>query len=486
MKPNEWVPVRWPSGPLETALRKDLEAAEKDALAAWHRPESLKLLDGTPFNCIVVTFAGGRDQDAEQQRTLEPLIQAARSKNIAVIGRVPAAQVENIAAAAKSAGLDALLSDGAANETAGFPVFASAAPAEAGKAQSAVVAVTGCEWPSVRMGRNGAAASGPTGYPWVDSNGWISLLARAEEPNKQIWTTAEPKRTGAPVRAEIYALAVADSAAYGTRWLATLDPLTQAGLTQGDSTAREAWSTLVKAVRFFEDHKAWRQGQTLARLGIVSDFAGPNQALAQEVLNLTVRRQLPSRVIDPGKLTSAALQGLNAVVSIEQKAPSEKEMRTLDTFLSAGGVLIVPASAAYLADGHPAAGTHDTGYKMFAAGKGKIAVAPKPWTDPYALATDAHRLLSRKHDVIRLWNAGSSIASPVLVEGGAVVHVLNYTGRPVGYPMSLYIALPFKRAQYSDLFGKSSALEIKRSGEGTEVSLPPFTSYAAVEFGEKA
>src|SRR5437763_10246077 len=41
------------------------------------------------------------------------------------------------------------------------------------------------EWPGVRMSRDTGA--GPTGVPWVDSNGWAIRLAAAQHPGRQIW-----------------------------------------------------------------------------------------------------------------------------------------------------------------------------------------------------------------------------------------------------------------------------------------------------------
>ncbi|MBC8167581.1 MAG: hypothetical protein H7Y20_17145 [Bryobacteraceae bacterium] len=430
MKPSDLIPLRWPAGPGEE----------------WKKPESLGILDGTPFNCLVLESASSG------------MVEAARKRGLTVFG--------------SARGLDAGVTESTASQ--------------AGKATGDVIAVTGCDWPSVRVGRSGNAESGPTGYPWVNANGWISLLASAQAPGKTIWTTAQPKDDSGPVRPEMYALAVADSAAYGTRWLATLDSRTSAGLLKGEGPAKEAWTALVQAVRFFEERRPRSIGQTFARLGILSDFAGLNEALAKEFLNLTLRRQLPSRILDPGSVNKETLDGLKLVVVIDRKAPSGPVLKELEAFLASGGTVVLPVSAGHLAEGRSSAGKHNTGYSLFTSGSGMMAVAPKPWTNPYALATDAHRLLSHSNDVVRLWNAGSSISYPQQVGAGTFAHVLNYTGRPVGHPMSLWVAMPFRQARFFDLFGRSEALEVISRTDGTEVSLPPFTSYAAVEFREKS
>src|SRR5438067_1957515 len=45
------------------------------------------------------------------------------------------------------------------------------------------------EWPGVRLSRGAAAqaTAGPTGVPWVDSNGWLIRLESARRPETSIW-----------------------------------------------------------------------------------------------------------------------------------------------------------------------------------------------------------------------------------------------------------------------------------------------------------
>src|SRR5690349_20324910 len=42
------------------------------------------------------------------------------------------------------------------------------------------------EWPGVRVSEGGSSA-GPTGVPWVDSNGWAVRLASVREPANTVW-----------------------------------------------------------------------------------------------------------------------------------------------------------------------------------------------------------------------------------------------------------------------------------------------------------
>src|SRR5512137_1093929 len=80
------------------------------------------------------------------------------------------------------------------------------------------------EWPGVKLSESGTfdhAAAGPTGVPWVDSNGWKVRLAAALNPGASVWVDAAPRKPR--LSAEAYATAVADAAAHGGRWIVSLD-----------------------------------------------------------------------------------------------------------------------------------------------------------------------------------------------------------------------------------------------------------------------
>src|ERR1019366_8257248 len=57
------------------------------------------------------------------------------------------------------------------------------------------VAVVRGPWPGIRISHRGGdrAAAGPTGEPWVDSNGWRVRAARALRPDAQFWVDAKPQ-----------------------------------------------------------------------------------------------------------------------------------------------------------------------------------------------------------------------------------------------------------------------------------------------------
>lgn len=482
LQPADWVPLRWPSGPAAIAALKKNTAEDDAALKAWHRPESLSFVSQSPFNCIVVTWATGGAQDAEQQSSLKGLIAQAKKQGLAVVGSV-AGDSATAADAARAAGLDAVLSEKSAGSTFSIPLKNAS---EAAAGASPVIAISDSSWPQIPIRKSGSDPSaGPTGMPWIDSNGWLVQLARAKAPKRTIWVSAVPPDDRALSDAA-FAIAVADAEAYGARWIVSLPSTVRRGLASGDPTAMRTWTTVTGTLTFFREHRAWNAYATVARLGVVSDFADENQFMAQEVLNLAARRPLPYRVVERTALTATSIAGLKAVLWADAEAPGAAAAKLLASFVHNGGLLIAPPAASKLAAGAKRVGAHDDRFDVYAAGKGRIAISPKPYADPYVLAADAHLLMSRKHDVMRAWNGGSSNFNYVATADGrsAVVHIVNYTGRPSGGDMSLYVARPFTSATLRRVDGHpATRLKVTPKNEGVEVYLPPFSAYAAVEYG---
>jgi len=123
--------------------------------------------------------------------------------------------------------------------------------------------VTGT-WPGVKMGRGGAASAGPTGNPWVDSNGWAVRLALALHPEAAVWVDAPPA-AGAWITADACRLAIADAAAYAGRWIVSLDNSLATTLAAGDSNALATWKKLAAATGFFAARRRRRPSSPSAR-----------------------------------------------------------------------------------------------------------------------------------------------------------------------------------------------------------------------------
>ncbi|HYP08578.1 MAG TPA: hypothetical protein VER03_20250 [Bryobacteraceae bacterium] len=486
---SDWTPLRWPCGPLDLEQSKDIQAV-KEALTAWLDPKALSFLEGGPVNAILVSWAGGTATDAKQQAALQPVIAEAKKRNIAVLGRVTG-EAPNAAKAAAAAGLSAIVTDTVVPSVGGLKVIPAVTPQQAAGIGSPLMALTKSTWPRIptqwrardgkRGDSGGATGGGPTGAPWVESSGWICSLATAKAPGKKFWLLSEPPEDVIGYRPATYQLAVADAAAYGAHWVVAFDADTRKALASGG--AKDTWKAVADAKQFFAARKACLQRPEIARLGILSDFDGPNEFIAEEMLNLTPRRAVPYRIMDLPKFKPTSLSGLKAVVWIDEKEPSGSARSALTAFVADGGVLIAPASSAGLVSGKPAS-NFEGRFNVYNLGKGKVAIASEPWSDPWVLCADTHLLLSRKHDMVRTFNAGSCNVRFTGTPGKGYLHVLSFTARTFGYPASFYVAQPYKTARWSTLDSvQDQPIEIKPKGPGVEVHLPDFGPYALVEFG---
>lgn len=296
------------------------------------------------------------------------------------------------------------------------------------------------QWPAVRVSASGGAEAGPTGAPWVNANGWLIRMLQFRDPVRQVVLDTKPDaaaRTGAA------ALAVADAMAYGGAWVVT--------------HTNDSWSAVRQALRFFVAHEAWRAWKPVAALTVISDFAGANEDAAGECLNLLARRQVGYALARPGDLGAlerAAVWASQAPFQIETYLP----------WLRDGGTMVV------------------MGGESKTVGKGRVIGRPEAWSDPYAAVSGIHLALTRRSDVLRLWNGGSINSHYVAEAGGArgVVHLINYAGNRASHDVSIWLARPWKKAVLTT-FDAQTPLKTSASNGGIEIPLPPLGVYAAIE-----
>ncbi len=261
------------------------------------------------------------------------------------------------------------------------------------------------DWPGVRMSQSSDrdhGSTGPTGLPWVDSNGWKVRLAAARNSQSTIWVDVEPK---SPLPGS-YALCFADVAACGGRWIIALDDQLAAGIDSGNDEALETWKDLTRATGFFATHSYWSDFVDEAVVGVISDFSGDNEFLSNELLNLLTRTTEQYRIIPKAKFSVSSLGGLQAVLYADSDAPAPDLRKQVLDFVQGGGLLITRPGWGDL-PGSPAEWDHPR-YLCRVYGKGRIAIARSDDTpDPYLLANDTVVLVSHRFDLLRFWDAGS-------------------------------------------------------------------------------
>ena len=424
MSSDNLVPFRWP--------------------AAWTDPASLKLLAGSPINCLLFDSVSGA---------------AARCRG--PWRRPDGVGMERLQAAP----LAELKWDSPAPQT----------------------VITGLVWPRIKLSATGRANevdAGPTGAPWIDSNSWVARLAAVRAPHKPVWLGFELAKDDPAPGESAYHIAIADSAAAGARWMISLDDGLRKGLPAGNADALKTWRGILASLAFFERHRDWTTWEPWGSIGILSTFAGKDEFLGQEVLNLAARRNLLYRVLDRSNPASQKLEGLRGVLYVDSDPPSAGLKAQLDAFARAGGLLIVPrALAAQFSGGKPAP-CPVGGYDLRSLGKGSLATATRDWEDPYFLAADVHNLVSRRNDPVRLFNARSLWEHYSVAADGrrALLQLVGFTSRP-NESVSMALTRPWRSVSMYTIGSETPTMLEPVSVEGRmEFHLPAFSYYAALEF----
>ena len=123
-------------------------------------------------------------------------------------------------------------------------------------------------------------------------------------------------------------------------------------------------------------------------------------------------------------------------------------------------------------------------YATYTKGAGRIAAARQPWSDPVTLAAEAHMLLSRRNDVVRLYNGGSSIVVYTRTAGKARLQILNFAAQGWGFPMTVYVGDNYGAARLGSFeLDADKPLELVKREAGAEIRLPQFSVYANIELG---
>jgi len=354
-----------------------------------------------------------------------------------------------------------------------------------GETVSTIFCTSDNVWPGVNLETldEESARAGATANPWVDSNAWFSLLAGALEPGKTLWLDSDPPDSSSLLHPANYGLAVADSRAYGSRWVISLDDKLRGALPKGDPRAKGVWEKLCEALAFFETHRDWQAFQSEGTLAVFSDFRGEDAYFSGEVLNLLNRRQVQLQIVERSRPLPAPDQELKAALWLDKDAPSAAQLGQFLAFVRQGGLLI---ATAYWGppEVKPTQGEPSLHYDLYNLGSGQIAVAEEGFQAPDQVAVDAHLLLSRRNDVVRLYNRSTvnchSSVDPA--HKRRVVQVLNYSVKPAD-SVTLWVNDEVKSARlWQPGTNQPVTLQGVATSPGMEFRLPPLSLYCALEF----
>jgi hypothetical protein len=333
-------------------------------------------------------------------------------------------------------------------------------------------------WPELALKGGDSEPSGPTGAPWLDANGWLIEMARARAPLSTIWLRSDLPEDPRTLRWHHYQLALLEAWSHGARRPLTLAAPHAEALARNEPAARQSFETLLASLRWMNERPAWPSLLPFARLAIASDFTGPNEYISTETLLLAARLGIAFVPVDLNRISAASLHDRRALLWCDP----EPVPASLRPWVEQGGILIaMPAALKDWRLDRPLTDS-PTRFRVHRCGTGRAAVALAPFDDPWLLARDAHLLMSRRHDALRLFNASALLFRHAHHQHRHVLHLLNYTLRPAAHPVILQLALPASAARLH-LPGRSPVhLPLHREIGGLEAQLPPFPIYAAVEF----
>jgi len=336
-------------------------------------------------------------------------------------------------------------------------------------------------WPRVRASAEpgDVASAGPTGGPWVESNAGLIRLARALEPAKRVWLTYAPPPANEIIRFDEMHRSVAEAGAYGARWVIALHDSLRRGLENSTEAALGAWQNITATLEFNRKHSEWEEWSPVAALALVSPFAGESDFLAREFVNLAPRKDLALRIVPASGFASASFKEQTAILYVGDNAPRGAVAAKLLRFAREGGLLILPEKPGAVT-GAP---VEKNQHLLYRFGQGRVAVPRQEWYDPYVLVTEAHSLIGRRRDVIRIWNGGA-LNTYLLTAPGCdrgVIHLVRY-GQPKldAQDVTLGLAGRYRRARIRTQEGVRE-VEIVERRLGVEIPLPHFSVFAAVE-----
>jgi hypothetical protein len=385
--------------------------------ARWisNDPKSLDLIRDTPVNCLLIEqplwSVKFNDEAAERGITTLGLIRAG-SDPVTAAQKLPAL---HFAGAVLEGDFDSDTSERLRRFLTDSKLAVIELPVRAKIRFDLNAPIVGSfqgVWPGVETGDDAKAA--PSGAPWIDTNTGFLRFARTAT-RATIWiANTPPAKTAMPVQR--YLQAVADAAITGARWVVALDDDFSRRLLARDAQAVQDWRRITQLLRYYEEHKEWRDAKPFAQLALVED-ASSGALLSGGILDMIAVKHTPVRPVPNSRLTADALVASKMAVNVDPSSLNDQQKEVLKAFTRAGGTLL----------------TGPPGWKF-----------PQPRNDQITLEKDdlkkldeiwreLNSLTGRKNLGARLFNVSSMLSNLLESADGrqVILHLANYSDFPV-------------------------------------------------------
>ena len=435
---SAWIPARWYS----------------------HDPKSIELVRQTPVNCLLL----------EQRDWAKPFVEAAARDGIATLGVIhPKDGAEDAARQASALGMTGVALEGDFEESTASAIersgtFSVRLPSRANlDLRAPLVGTDQGVWPGVQIQKDGVAVSAPSGSPWIDTNAGFLRFVRTVASGP-VWIANTPPR-GSVLTAARYLQAIADAESAGARWVVALDDDTSQRLLSGDAKALDLWQKVGELLRFYAGHPEWQAMRPYSTLALLED-ANSGAYLAGGIVDMLAAKHTAVRPVALRSMQTASMVNASLAVNVDPAALTPAQQDALKAWTRAGNTLL----------------TAPPGWKMpmpddpkqISLNRDQIARLGEIWRE-------LNSLIGSRNPGGKVYNAPGAISNVVAAPGGrpVVVHLVNYTNYPME-DVTVRFTGRFSSAKLLAPGQQPRDLEIFQDDGASEVSIPKFTSVAAL------
>ncbi len=318
-------------------------------------------------------------------------------------------------------------------------------------------------WPGINIKEEEQEAL-PSGAPWIDTNSGFLRFARAATTS-EIWlANLPPARQVIPV--ERYIQAVADAAMIGGKWVIALDDDFAARLLSGDFKAGKDWERLNSVIRFYEEHKEWREQRPAGQMTVVQDVSS-GALLSGGVLDMVATKHTPVRPVPIRSLTAKSFDGAQMAVNVDPASLSAEQKAALTQFTRKGGTVLSAPPGWKMPEPRPDQLTLD---------KEELEKLDQIWKE-------MNSMTGRKNLGARLFNVSSMLSNLTMSADGRTVmlQLVNYTSYPIE-DITVHMLGPYKKATFHTPEDPPKVLELFEADEGSGAEIAKISTVGAVVF----
>ncbi|MBL8234353.1 MAG: hypothetical protein JNL98_38000 [Bryobacterales bacterium] len=326
---------------------------------------------------------------------------------------------------------------------------------------AAIVGTRQGVWPGIEIA-HGDDRSHPTGGAWIHTNTGVLRFLRSATKSP-VWIANTPPE-GREITGLDYLRAIADAAAVGARWVITFDARFLSMLLEGDRRTLADWARINEQLRFYEDHKEWRDWPVWSQLALLQDVES-GALVTGSLMDMLAVLNTPVRAMPSRALQRASLDDAKVAIVVNPQAYTAAQQTLIERFAQSGGKVV----------------TGPKGWKMPVPEGAKITFDREHYKAIEAIWPELHSAVNRKNFAARLFNVSGTLSYLQFSTGGkrALLNLVNYTDYPVE-AITAFVQGKYKSATLYAPGRKPVKLTVYDAPEGTGVEIESIATSAAV------